>query len=173
MWRDTTVEDDAMETMYVSDDGMDRDDDDSDAEDWIAEDGGTFRRMNMHMDEPRRQIKELALGTQNLKMSSNVQQGDERRVSPLITPVPGYILPSPDPLDVPPQSVRSKKARRYEDDSLPDDAIVSEDDSFTRRRQRHDPFLRQPTCSDWQTSTSDSVTQPPRPFRATAPKAGW
>ena len=65
-------------------------DDDSDAEEWLAEEGGTFRRLNAHLDEPRRKMMDAAFEMQSLQVGRPAHLGDNcilhRMGSPFSSP---------------------------------------------------------------------------------------
>ena len=108
----------------------------SDAEEWFAEDGGTFRRMNTHLDAPRQKMADTAFEMQSLHVGS-----------PLLTA--NSILQH---MEIPSHSQaqeghsrwgassRIKKARRHEEEPLHDDGL-REDEALARRARHHDPAL--------------------------------
>ena len=89
---------------------MEESEEESDAEEWLAVDGGNFCRMNMHLDEPRRQIQDAAFDLQSLQVGNQVYHTQDvlRRIgSP---PASSPLMEGQSP------SSRIKKARRHEEE---------------------------------------------------------
>lgn len=98
---------------------------DSDAEEWLAEDGGTFRRMNTHLDEPRQKMVDAAFEMQSLQVGSSSQ----------ITNTVLHRIGSPSSSEGQSPFSRTKKVRRYEEEPLHHGG--SHEDAALARRARH------------------------------------
>lgn len=151
------VDDDEDESFHYTDEvpmtlSFDESDDaDSDAEEWLAEDGGTFRRMNTHLDGPRQKMADTAFEMQSLQVGSSSQMASSvlhQIGSPSSYP-PAREGQSP--------FSRTKKVRRYEDEPVYDGGL-GEDAALTRRARHHNSVPPSSSTTSLGASALDALT---------------
>jgi len=134
------VDDNEDESFHYTDDvpmtlSFDESDDaDSDAEEWLAEDGGTFRRMNTHLDGPRQKMMDTAFEMQSLRVGSS-----SRMASSVLHRIGSPSSYSPAQEGQSPFS-RTKKVRRHEEEPVHDGGL-GEDAALARRARHHNSVL--------------------------------
>ena len=161
---DDEEEDDEQRTMATC--ASSELDDDSDAEEWLAEEGGTFRRLNAHLDEPRRKMMDAAFEMQSLQVGRPAHLGDNcilhRMGSPLSSP-----HGSPSLEGEKSSFSRTKKVRRHEDDATHGD----EEDPAVHRRARYNvrPSAEMGPSPCWYMSSRSRPRGEDRPETQTDP----